>query len=62
MGAGQVDGEPVVITLQCGADTWIPYGIVRLTVVGQHIHRIVDYAHCPSVIPTATSVTVDAAC
>jgi RNA polymerase sigma-70 factor (ECF subfamily) len=61
MAVGQVDGEPVVITLRRGADTWIPYGIVRLTVAGQHIHRILDYAHCPWVIPTATSITVDAA-
>ncbi len=60
MALGEVDSEPVVITLQRGADTWTPYSIVRLTMVGQHIDRIVDYAHCPWMIPTAASVTVAA--
>ncbi|HEX2713263.1 MAG TPA: RNA polymerase sigma factor [Candidatus Acidoferrales bacterium] len=55
---GEVDGEPVVIILQRGADTWTPYSMVRLNVVGQHIDRIVDYAHCPWVISMADSVTV----
>ena len=55
---GEVDGEPVVIILQRGADTWRPHSVVRLTVVGQHIGRIVDYVHCPWVISMADSVTV----
>jgi RNA polymerase sigma-70 factor, ECF subfamily len=55
---GEVDGEPVVIILQRGADTWTPRSVVRLTVVGQHIGRIVDYVHCPWVISTADSATV----
>ena len=53
---GDVDGEPVVIILQRGADTWTPYSIVRLSVIGQHIDRVVDYVHCPWVLPAATSV------
>lgn len=55
---GDVDGEPVVIILQRGADTWTPYSIVRLSVIGQHIERVVDYVHCPWVISMADSVTV----
>jgi RNA polymerase sigma-70 factor, ECF subfamily len=56
---GGVDGEPVVLILKRGADTWTPYSVVRLKLVGQHIDRIVDYAHCPWVISIANSVTVD---
>lgn len=55
---GDVDGEPVVIILQRGADTWTAYSIVRLSVIGQHIDRVVDYVHCPWVISMAGSVTV----
>lgn len=56
MAVGEVDGEPVVITLSRAADKWTPYSIVRLNVIGQHIDRIVDYAHCPWVLQGATSV------
>ena len=55
---GDVDGEPVVIILQRGVDTWTPYSLVRINVVGQHIDRIVDYVHCPWILTTASSVTV----
>jgi len=55
---GDVDGEPVVIILQRGADTWTPYSIVRLSVIDQHIDRVVDYVHCPWVISMADSVAV----
>jgi len=55
---GEVDGEPVVIMLQRGPDTWTPYSMVRLHVTGQSIDRIVDYGHCPWVISTALSVNV----
>ena len=58
LATGEVDGEPVVIILRRGADTWTPYSIVRLKVIGQHIERIVDYAHCPWVISIADSVTL----
>jgi RNA polymerase sigma-70 factor (ECF subfamily) len=58
LATGEVDGEPVVLILQRGADTWTPYSVVRLKVIGQHIDRIVDYAHCPWVISMAESITV----
>jgi RNA polymerase sigma-70 factor, ECF subfamily len=55
---GEVDGEPVVIILQRGADTWTAHSVIRFDVVGQQIERIVDYVHCPWVIEAATSVEV----
>jgi RNA polymerase sigma-70 factor, ECF subfamily len=55
---GEVDGEAVVVILQRGPDTWTPYSIVRLSVVGERIQQIVDYIHCPWVLPDATTVTV----
>ena len=58
MAAGEVDGEPVVVILQRGTDTWSPYAVVHLDVDGQQIKGIRDYAHCPWVIPAAASVSV----
>ncbi len=55
---GELDGEPVVIILQRGADTWAPHSAVRFEVIGQRIGRIVDYIHCPWVLAAATNVTV----
>ena len=55
---GEVDGEPVVIVLERGADTWTTLSAIRLDVIGQRIERIVDYVHCPWVIQAATSVEV----
>ena len=58
LAVGEVDGEPVVVILQRGADTWSAYSMVRLSVTGHSIDRIVDYSHCPWVILAAGSVTV----
>lgn len=55
---GEVDGEPAVIILERGADTWASLSAVRLNVVDQRIQRVVDYVHCPWVIQAATLVTV----
>ena len=55
---GELDGEPVVIILQRGADTWTPHSAIRFEVIGQRIGRIVDYIHCPWVLAAATNVTV----
>src|SRR5215472_16224619 len=55
---GEVDGEPVVIVLRRGADTWTPHSAIRFDVVGQRIERIVDYIHCPWVISAATTLTI----
>jgi len=55
---GEVDGEPVVIILQRGTDTWTPHSVVRFDVEGQQINRIRDYAHCPWLISIVDSVTI----
>src|SRR5579862_8968724 len=53
---GEADGEPVLIVLQRGADTWISYSVIRMRAIGQEIEQIVDYIHCPWIIPAAASV------
>ena len=58
MAVGEVDGEPAIITLQRGADAWTPRSVVRVELADQHIVRIVDYTHCPWVLPAALSVRV----
>lgn len=56
---GEVDGEPAIVILQRGPDTYTPYSAIRLEIVGDHILRIVDYAHCAWVIPSATSISYE---
>ena len=55
---GELDGEPVVIILQRGADTWTSYSAIRMRVTGEKVDRIVDYIHCPWVITAAASVSL----
>src|SRR5580692_1968632 len=55
---GEVDGEPVLIVLQRGADTWTSYSVIRMRVIGQEIEQIVDYIHCPWMIPAAASISL----
>ncbi len=55
---GEVDGEPVVIVLERGADTWTPRSVIRFDVVGERIEHVVDYIHCPWMISTAGSVSL----
>ena len=58
LAVGEMDGEPVIIILQRGADTWTPYSGIRLNVTGGRIEGIRDYIHCPWVLPAADSVSV----
>src|SRR5260221_7042780 len=58
LAVGDGDGEPVVLILKRGADTWTPYSAIRFDVIGQRIDRILDYIHCPWVIEAATTVTI----
>jgi RNA polymerase sigma-70 factor, ECF subfamily len=58
LAVGEVDGEPVVIILRRGDDTWTPHSAIRLDVIGQRIERIVDYIHCPWLLPAAASVSL----
>ena len=61
LAVGEVDSEPVVIILRRGADTWTPHSAIRFDVVGERIERIVDYIHCPWVLPAAASMMVASA-
>jgi RNA polymerase sigma-70 factor (ECF subfamily) len=54
----EVDGELAVVVLHQQRDEWKPESVARLEVIDQHIARIVDYAHCPWVLPAAISVIV----
>jgi RNA polymerase sigma-70 factor (ECF subfamily) len=56
MAVAEVDGELAIVALRQHRDEWRPYSVARLEVVDQQILRIVDYAHCPWVLPAATSV------
>jgi RNA polymerase sigma-70 factor, ECF subfamily len=52
----EVDGELAVVVLRQHRDEWTPDSVARLEVIDQHIVGIVDYAHCPWVLPAASSV------
>jgi RNA polymerase sigma-70 factor (ECF subfamily) len=59
MAVGEVDGQPVVIALHQHNGGWIPHAIIRVDAAGQLITRVVDYSHCPWVLPATTSVVVE---
>ncbi len=54
----EVDGELAVVVMRQHKDEWRPDSVARLEVIDQHITRIVDYAHCPWVLPSANSTVV----
>jgi RNA polymerase sigma-70 factor (ECF subfamily) len=54
----EVDGELAVVVLRQHGDEWRPDSVARLEVIDQRIVRIVDYGHCPWILPAATSVVV----
>jgi RNA polymerase sigma-70 factor (ECF subfamily) len=56
LAVGQVDGEPVVVSLGWDKEAWKPQSFVRLEVSDGRIVHIVDYAHCPWVLTAASSV------
>lgn len=58
LAVGELEGEPVVIILQRGADTWTSYSAIRVSVAGGKIERVVDYIHCPWIISAAARVGV----
>ncbi|MBO0912065.1 MAG: RNA polymerase subunit sigma-70, partial [Acidobacteria bacterium] len=58
LAVGELDGEPVVIILERGADTWTSYSVIRMNVVNDKIERIVDYIHCPWLVAAAESISV----
>ena len=58
LAVAEVDGELAVIVMRQRGDEWRPDSVARLEVINQHIVGIVDYAHCPWVLPAASSVVV----
>jgi RNA polymerase sigma-70 factor (ECF subfamily) len=60
LAVGEVDGEPVVIILRLREDTWTPHSAIRFDLSGERIERIMDYIHCPWLLPAAISVSLDA--
>jgi RNA polymerase sigma-70 factor (ECF subfamily) len=59
MAVGAVDGQPVVIALHQDNGAWIPHSIIRVDATDHLITRVVDYKHCPWVLPATTSVVVE---
>ena len=55
---GEVDGEPVVIVLRRGADTWTPHSAIRFDLAGSRVEGIVDYIHCPWMLSAADRVSI----
>jgi RNA polymerase sigma-70 factor, ECF subfamily len=58
LAAGEVGGELAVIILGQEANVWVPSSAVRLELAEHRIERIVDYSHCPWILPAASSVLV----
>jgi RNA polymerase sigma-70 factor (ECF subfamily) len=57
MAVGEVDGEVVVITLGQDSAGWKPQSIVRLEMEDRRIVHVVDYTHCPWILPAASHVS-----
>jgi len=58
LAVAEVDGELAVVVLRRHQDEWRPDSVARLEMDNQRIVRIVDFAHCPWVLPAANSVVV----
>jgi len=58
LAVAEVDGELAVVVLRQHQDEWRPDSVARLEMDNQRIVRIVDFAHCPWVLPAANSVVV----
>jgi RNA polymerase sigma-70 factor (ECF subfamily) len=58
LAVAEVDGELAVLVLRQHEDEWRHDSVARLEVIDQHIARIVDYWHCPWVLPAAASLVM----
>jgi RNA polymerase sigma-70 factor (ECF subfamily) len=56
LAVGEVDGELGVLVLHAAGSDWRAHSVARLEVRDRHIAYIVDYTHCPWVLPAAASV------
>jgi RNA polymerase sigma-70 factor (ECF subfamily) len=55
---GEVDGEPVILSLQRDAEDWKLKSVIRLELANDRILRIADYHFCPWILPAAGFVSV----
>lgn len=53
-----IGGEPVVACMYRESDAWAPRSVVRLELAGERIVRMVDYTHCPWVLPASISIVI----
>ncbi len=58
LAVGQVDDEPVAVSLWQDGKAWKPRSFVRLEVSDGRIVRVADYAHCPWVLAAASFVAL----
>jgi RNA polymerase sigma-70 factor (ECF subfamily) len=58
MALGEVDGDSAIITMYDVDGVWTPHAIIRLQVADNRVVRIVDYEHCPWVLPAASSLLI----
>ena len=59
MAVGEVEGEPAVIALRQSGQEWTTHAMVRVEIVDHQITRVVDYSHCPWVLPAAAALAVE---
>jgi RNA polymerase sigma-70 factor (ECF subfamily) len=60
LAVGEIDGQPAIIGLRQENGEWIPHSVVRVEVTEHRITRVVDYTHCPWLLPASTSVVFEA--
>jgi RNA polymerase sigma-70 factor (ECF subfamily) len=58
MAVDKVEGRRAVVVLRQDNGRWVPYGIVRAELINNSITRVVDYSHCPWVLPAADSLII----
>ena len=58
MALGEVDGDTVVIALRTSGNEWLPRSFVRFKISNDQITGIVDYTHCPWILPAASHIAV----
>ena len=56
---GRVDGEPAIIVLTSGVDTWTPHSVIQVSLTGDRIASIADYGHCAWVLAHARTITFE---
>lgn len=58
---GDIEGEPVIVIARSHDGEWMPHSVIRMRLGAGKIERIVDYIHCPWLVPAALSDYSDGA-